>query len=75
MRDKILLLLIGFASFTISYSISYLYFDILTKEEYIMEHLVEEDYGIDEEGEWIVISKKWSKQNKQKNTLMDYEYY
>lgn len=55
MRDKILLLLIGFASFTISYSISCLYFDILTKEEYIMEHLVEEDYGIDEEGEWIVI--------------------
>lgn len=55
MRDKILLLLIGFTSFTISYSISCLYFDILTKEEYIMEHLVEEDYGIDEEGEWIVI--------------------
>ena len=55
MRDKILLLLIGFASFTITYSISYLSIHILTKEEYIMEHLVEEDYGIDEEGEWIVI--------------------
>lgn len=55
MRDKILFLIIGFASFNISYSISYLYFDILTKEEYVMEHLVEEDYGIDEEGEWIVI--------------------
>ena len=55
MRDKILLLLIGFASFTITYSISYLSIHILTKEEYVMEHLVEEDYGIDEDGEWIVI--------------------
>ena len=55
MRDKILLLLIGFASFTITYSIPYLYYDIFAKEESIMEHLVEEDYGIDEEGEWIVI--------------------
>ena len=55
MRDKILLLLIGFASFTITYSISYLSILILTKEEYVMEHLVEEDYGIDEDGEWIVI--------------------
>ena len=55
MRDKILLLLIGFASFTITYSISYLSIHILTKEEYVMERLVEEDYGIDEEGEWIVI--------------------
>ena len=56
MRDKILFLVIVFVSFSITYNgIPYLYYEIFAKKENIMEHLVEEDYGIDEEGEWIVI--------------------
>lgn len=55
MRDKILILLSFIVSFSVTYSIPYLYYDIFAKEESIMEHLVEEDFGVDDEGEWILI--------------------